>query len=107
MGNINFYQIIIAILFVSTVAFIYFFLANKNKTKSDNSNSSIIENKTKIQSLNEDLNDESLIAVLTAAVMAMQSNPDIKLQVTSFRRIPQSSPVWNTTGRREYIENKL
>ncbi|MDQ2085018.1 OadG family protein [Herbivorax sp. ANBcel31] len=56
----------------------------------------------------DDLSDDSLIAVLTAAVMAsMRNSPDIKIKVTSFKRIPQTSPVWNTTGRNEHISGKL
>lgn len=55
-----------------------------------------------------DLSDNSLIAVLTAAVMtSMRNSPDIKIKVTSFKRIPQTSPIWNTTGRNEYISKKL
>lgn len=51
--------------------------------------------------------DDSLVAILTAAVLASMGNPDIKIRVTSFRRIPQTSPIWNTIGRKEYISNKL
>jgi hypothetical protein len=52
--------------------------------------------------------DNSLIAVLTAAVTAyMGSSSDVKVRVTSFKRIPQTSPVWNTVSRSEYISNKL
>ncbi|MFZ5988289.1 MAG: OadG family transporter subunit [Bacillota bacterium] len=55
-----------------------------------------------------DLSDDSLVAVLTAAVLAsMRNRPDVKIRVTSFKRIEQTSPVWNTTGRKEYIANKL
>jgi Na+-transporting methylmalonyl-CoA/oxaloacetate decarboxylase gamma subunit len=52
--------------------------------------------------------DDSLIAILTAAVIASMGNsPNIKIRVTSFKRIQQTSPVWNTVGRKEYISNKL
>lgn len=52
--------------------------------------------------------DNSLIAVLTAAVTAyMGRSSDVKVRVTSFKRIPQTSPVWNTVSRSEYISNKL
>ena len=59
-----------------------------------------------IESVSE-TNDE-LIAVLTAAVMAsLQTQPHCELRVTSFRRIGQTAPVWNTAGRSEYIASKL
>ena len=111
MGNIGFNEIIFGILVFSGAFLIYFFILGKTKpTKSNLQNEAVT-----IESLNEkaqirdvDLPDDSLIAILTAAVMAsMQNNPDIKIRVTSFRRINQSSPIWNTTGRRERIENKL
>lgn len=110
MGNINFSQIIVGMLVLSVVIFVYFFVSSKNKAKSSNLNltsNTVEQDKLKTQEDSEDLSDDSLIAVLTAAVMAMQSNTDIKIRVTSFRRIPQSSPVWNTIGRRERIEHKL
>lgn len=56
----------------------------------------------------DELSDEELIAVLTAAVMASMGNdPECKLKVKSFRRIPQTAPIWNTVGRSEYISGKL
>lgn len=110
MGNISFAQVVVGILVFSAVALIYVFVLSKNKTKSKNSdmeNEPVNGTVAEAQRDSEDLSDDSLIAVLTAAVMAMQNNPDIKIRVASFRRIPQSSPVWNTIGRRERMENKL
>lgn len=109
MGNANFFQVIIGILVILAVAFIYFFVSGKNKSKSGNSDPdgiTVTQNK-ETQKNGEDLSDDELIAVLTAAVMAMRSNSGVKIRVTSFRRIPQSAPVWNTVGRRERMENKL
>lgn len=110
MGNISFSHILVGILVLCAIVLIYFFVSGKNKAKSNNSvlaNNTAADTKVETQRDNEALPDDSLIAVLTAAVMAMQSNPDIKIRVTSFRRIPQSSPIWNTIGRRERMENKL
>lgn len=106
MGNVNIYQVIIGVLFIFGVVFIYFFVSSKNKAKSDLSD---LKNNTVTQSQKDSdaLSDDALIAVLTAAVMSMQSDPNIKIKVTSFRRIPQSAPIWNVIGRRERMENKL
>lgn len=55
-----------------------------------------------------DCSDDALIAVLTAAVLASMGNrPGCKIRVNSFRRIPQSSQVWNSVGRVEYLSEKL
>lgn len=62
------------------------------------------------QSSQGDMSDDTLIAVLTAAVMASiknSSSPDCKIRVKSFRRIPNTSPSWNVAGRNDYISQKL
>lgn len=52
--------------------------------------------------------DTELIAVLTAAIQACyRSDIQTRIRVKSFRRIPETSPIWNTTGRSEYISEKL
>ncbi|WP_010247496.1 OadG family protein [Acetivibrio cellulolyticus] len=113
MGGIAFSQIVIGILVCVALVLFYFILFSKDKTKFKESKREnepvVIETPNKESQMTAgDLSDDSLIAILTAAVMAsMQSSPDVKIRVTSFRRIPQSSPVWNTIGRRERMENKL
>jgi hypothetical protein len=37
----------------------------------------------------------------------MNEDEDRRLVVKSFRRIPQTSPVWNMTGRIERIRKKM
>ncbi|HHW30831.1 MAG TPA: hypothetical protein GXX20_04025 [Clostridiaceae bacterium] len=52
--------------------------------------------------------DSELIAVLTVAIMASgMTRPDTKIRVTSYRRIPVTSPVWNIAGRTEVISGRL
>lgn len=52
--------------------------------------------------------DENLVAVLTAAVLAsMGIEPEYKIRVKSFRRIPQSSPIWNIAGRTDNVTDGL
>lgn len=111
MAGIVFNPIIAGVIVCVVLVLLCLLLFSKSKTKSMDSSSQtgrpLPENGIS-QTEKEDLSDETLIAVLTAAVMAsMQNSPDIKIRVTSFRRIPQSSPVWNTVGRRERMENKL
>lgn len=105
-----------AIVFASLIALcilMYFFpLLNYRRKKTsiteDNSDKSSYLEIEEDDLPDDNLSDDSLIAVLTAAVMAsMRNSPDIKIKITSFKRIPQTSPVWNTTGRNEYISKKL
>ncbi len=55
----------------------------------------------------EKLNEE-LAAVIMAAIHAsMEPESQCKLRIKSFRRIGQSSPIWNRAGRIERISKKL
>ncbi|NMA35132.1 MAG: sodium pump decarboxylase subunit gamma [Clostridiaceae bacterium] len=51
--------------------------------------------------------DDEILAVITAAIVAMESRPGGRLVVRSMRQIPQTSPVWNTTGRLERLSRNL
>lgn len=51
--------------------------------------------------------DEEILAVITAAIAAMETRPEYRLVVRSMRQIPQTSPVWNTTGRLERLSRNL
>lgn len=52
--------------------------------------------------------DEELVAVLTAAVVAsMGLQSTYNLQIKSYRKIENHSPVWNAVSRRENLDNRL
>ncbi|MCX7843170.1 MAG: OadG family protein [Clostridia bacterium] len=97
--------------------FSIFFRTNKEqKTNTPNSNvneASILEvekdNQINTASESEDnISQGELLAVITAAVNAcLGHRTNNKLVVKSFTRVSQSAPVWNTTGRSEYISGKL
>lgn len=55
----------------------------------------------------DDMDEDELVAVLTAAVAACLNQSTYNLRIKSYRRIDQSSPVWNITSRHEQIANKL
>lgn len=56
--------------------------------------------------MKEQINEEIILAI-SAAIAALESSSGCKLIVKSFRRIPQTSPVWSTAGRIERIERSL
>jgi hypothetical protein len=56
--------------------------------------------------LNKVENDE-IVAVIAAAIAAMETRPGYHLVVRSMRQVPQSSPAWNTTGRIERLNRNL
>ncbi len=51
--------------------------------------------------------NEEIIAAISAAIAAMETRPGYRLVVRSMRQLPQSSPVWNTTGRIERLSRDL
>ncbi len=51
--------------------------------------------------------DSEILAVIAAAIAAMETRPGYKLVVESMRQVPQTSPAWNTTGRLERLGNCL
>ena len=57
-------------------------------------------------SSNEKISNE-IMAVIAASVASLESRPGHRLEVKSIRRIPQNSPVWNTTGRYERLARNL
>jgi hypothetical protein len=56
--------------------------------------------------MNDTLNDEIITAIM-AAISMMETRPGYSLVVKSFRRIPQTAPVWSATGRYERLKNKI
>lgn len=81
----------------------------QNVSEKSSENTALAETSCTLESDTNDVcSDDQLIAVLTAAVLASMGNrPGCKIRVNSFRRIPQSSHVWNSVGRVEYLSEKL
>lgn len=81
------------------------------KSSSKETNSFCVNNNLREQSINNsdnDLSNKELIAVISAAVVAvMESRPESKIKVRSIKRLPQVSPIWNALGRVEQISGKL
>lgn len=53
------------------------------------------------------VNEEELIAVLTAAVAASLNTSTYNLQIKSYRRIGNNKPAWNRAGVTETINNRF
>ena len=51
--------------------------------------------------------DSEIIAVITAALTALEENTGIKLSISNIRRLPQSAPAWGLAGRAERMAQKL
>lgn len=53
------------------------------------------------------MDEEELIAVLTAAVAASLNTSTYNLQIKSYRRIGQNSPAWHKAGINETINSRF
>ena len=54
-----------------------------------------------------EMDDDELIAVLTAAVAASLNTSTYNLNIKSYRRIDNTRPAWNREGLRETINNRF
>ena len=55
----------------------------------------------------DDMDEDELIAVLTAAVAASLNTSTYNLQIKSYRRVDAKRPAWNKAGVRETINNRF
>ena len=53
------------------------------------------------------INEDELIAVITAAVAASLNTSTYNLQIKSYRRIEDKRPAWNRAGLNETIGNRF
>ena len=58
------------------------------------------------QAINE-VNDEELVAVISAAIAASMGLSVPQLNIKSIRRIQQTTPAWAVASRQEQISRKL
>lgn len=55
----------------------------------------------------EDIINDEIVSAIMAAIALMESRPGYTLVVKSFTRVPQSAPVWSSTGRYERLNSKI
>ena len=53
------------------------------------------------------MNEEELIAVITAAIAASLNTSTYNLQIKSYRRVNNNTPAWNKAGVTETINNRF
>jgi len=51
--------------------------------------------------------DNDIIIAITAAIASIDVKPGYKLVVKSYKRIPQVSPIWSSTGKIERMKRSL
>lgn len=107
IGELSSNGMLIFLIVLLPAVVVMFFMFYKNSADRNNTCENEQDNANACEaSLSEP--DENLVAVLTAAVLAsMGKEPEYKIRVKSFRRIPQSSPIWNFAGRTDNVTDGL
>lgn len=62
---------------------------------------------SKTAKVEENVNDEEIVAVISAAIAASLGVATQNLNIKSIRRIPQTNPIWSDIGRREQMMGRL
>lgn len=83
---------------------------NKDKKEAknvDNISAPVEKAPQPVETKEENIGDEELVAVITAAIAASMgvASPDINIK--SIKRVSTPSPIWAEMGRIEEISNKL
>lgn len=85
------------------------FYKNPDETKKQDlkteENSSAIG--TTAQTVSEDIDEDELIAVLTAAIAASLKTSTYNLQIKSYKRVGADAPAWNRAGINENINSRF
>lgn len=55
----------------------------------------------------DEMDEDELAAVLTAAIAASLGTSTYKLKIQSYRQIDSHAPVWNSVSRRENLASRL
>lgn len=79
-------------------------------TKGSNKANAIEEKEVKKveeSSVQKNLNDEELVAVISAAIAASLGVSIPEVNIKSIKRVPETTPAWAAMGRREQILGKL
>lgn len=79
----------------------------KEQVQQENTKTIVQEETKKEEEIDENLDNEELVAVIAAAISANMglSIPDINIK--AIRRVSQNSSIWSDTGRREQVIDNL
>ncbi|HHW70145.1 MAG TPA: OadG family protein [Clostridiales bacterium] len=84
-------------------------LVNKDKKSDNQQEIADIPNKVIVDESVEDstsISNDELVAVISAAIVAMLDDGAPPFKIKNIRRIPASTPRWNQLGRKEQLLNR-
>lgn len=100
---------VLIILMLVLYLFKVIFYKDPNKASKSNTEAVVAEApRVTVQAAAEEaVDDDELIAVLTAAVAASLNTSTYNLRIKSYRRVNSNTPAWNKAGVNETINNKI
>lgn len=109
---ITVFSMIVVFLILLGIAYIIdilkVFINDKKDDKERDGASIVAEERPADQEGNSvEINDEELLAVIAAAIAASLGKSIPQIKIKTIKRLPNTSPIWAETGRREQIFNKL
>lgn len=105
IGLVIVFSVLIILMLVMMAMKAIFYRENKPQKELQPATPSVHQNtKAKTEDV---INEEELIAVLTAAVAASLNTSTYHLNIKSYRRIGNSAPSWNQAGLRDVIDGRF
>jgi sodium pump decarboxylase gamma subunit len=97
----------ISVVFLALVALSFFiYIFGKVMKNGGDKSKKKLESVSSIE-VEANVDDDELIAVITAAIQASLQKagitPECRIVVKSFNRVEDGTPVWNKTGRKEVL----
>lgn len=101
------FSVLIILMIVLYLFKLIFYKGNKTEKPAAAPNAAPVEKEEAINAVKEDMDEEELIAILTAAVAASLNTSTYNLHIKSYRRINNNVPAWNKAGVNETINSRL
>ena len=100
------FSVLVILMIVLMLFKIIFYRPQTNKQKNLGSvevKKEVVEVKEQVK---EPVNDEELIAILTAAIAASLNTSTYNLKIKSYRRVGNNAPSWNRAGLTDVIDSR-
>lgn len=97
---------VLVILMLVLMAFKAIFYKEPGKAKQAQESVTPVKTEAKVKPVSEsEIDEEELVAVLTAAVAASLNTSTYNLRIRSYRRVGNSSPAWNKAGLSDAVNH--
>ena len=111
---VTLFSIVMVFLVLIVISIFISMLKNLNKSEKpknikDNKDikESNIEDKAVVKVESNKIDDEEIVAVISAAIAASLGKKSHQISIKSIRRINNSSTAWSSAARQEQIHNKV